>query len=255
MEPLKDISNRDGILASTFEDLKINESLHNLSNISINSIKNLSANKKGTLLDDTLPTLVQAYLQTPLIGKMAKLSEFDDVIKNNNDIIVSAVEKTLTNENSNYSDKPRVTKLSNTFITELLPQNCLINTSLNDGSTGVNIKNENTPEIFQHKHNDIWAKNNSIKKSMVRDSFKSKLPQIRKTPNEKKYLYAKSPVADYIYRGLTVQSMSKLRHSHCIANISNTKSKSESKIAKPCKIPVSLNAAAKRKLKLGEVIF
>lgn len=225
------------------------------------SFKNLSISDKNPL-DVSCPTIVTRHLQTPLMEKMKK------DVKNN--VSSSSLDRTLTNDNSARKGTPRksrqLAKLSDTFITNLMPENCLISTSIIEEESF--LKNNNTPEMFKNKQNDNWPKEGescSNVSSSVDVSFKSRLPHLKRTPNKKyfppkspfaakinpRFQSTQSPVAEYIYKGKSVQSMSKPRHSSCLRN-EEQKSISENKI-KPCKIPTREgNAIAKRKLVLGE---
>lgn len=232
-DPLKDVSNLNESLAKT----NITSEKYN-SPILAKASRKSSVLKKGSLLDDTCATVVTGCLQTPLLEKLGKSGPAQD--SNGN----LSLDKTLTNENSVCGTAERFTKLSDTFITELLPENCLINSSLNESAR------QKTPDVFRQKRNEIWHKNSPAKKS-VGAPLQSKLPLLKKTPNTK-FLPGKSPVADYIYRGISVQSASKNRHSYCL-NETNLQPKSEQRGGKSCKIPVATNAFVKRKLQMGEV--
>ncbi len=247
-------------------------------------------------LDDTVSTVIRANLQTPLIEKAAKNCETESVDVED--------DETESVDSDDTIVETRVTKLSNTFITEL-DENCLVDSpATDDTGRAADAKNQKTPDVFAGKRNEIWRNNSSAKKnpqnqttpdvfaqktndSWKRDSstkknptgqttpgvfaqktnhiwrkdssakknaasiyFKSRLPMQIRSPAPK---YFKSPVADYIHRGLKVQSMSKLRHSHCLVEEEVSQSKSDNKINKPCRIPISMNAAAKRKLYSFEV--
>lgn len=231
-DPLKDVSNLNESLAKT----KITSDKYNSPLMTKGSRK--SSFKKGSLLDDTCSTIVTGCLQTPLLEKLRKSGPAQDCSNGN-----LSLDKTLTNENS-VCGMERFTKLSDTFITELLPENCLINSSLNEPTR------QKTPDVFRQKRNEIWHKNSPAKKS-VGAPIQSKLPLLKKTPNTK-FLPGKSPVADYIHRGISVTSASKIRHSYCL-NEAHSQPKSDQKGGKSCKIPVATNAFAKRKLQLGEV--
>lgn len=234
-DPLKDVSNLNESLAKT----QITSDTHNSSAILAKASRKTSILKKGSLLDDTCTTIVTGRLQTPLLEKLRKSGPAQNSSNSN-----SSLDKTLTNENSVCGTAERLIKLSDTFITELLPENCLINSSPNE------LTHQRTPDVFRQKRNEIWHKNSPAKKS-VGAPPQSKLPLLKKTPNAK-LLPGKSPVADYIYRGISVQSASKNRHSYCL-NDKHLLPKSEQKGGKSCKIPVATNAFAKRKLQMGEV--
>lgn len=269
-EPLKDIS---GINTILLDNLELDEISHNLSSISVKSIQNTSINKNQCLIDKTFPEFVDTYLPTPLIDKIPK-----------------AVNKTPKKDNScrdnSITNTPRVTKMSDTFITDMLAEDVLLDSPVKKTAENVADKLAHKQEISVSKCSEIRQKDSSnFQKSIFRNSFISKVPKYKETPDKHRCFFSKSPtynhadssyksklpkikktpvkfkhfirspvnspVSDYIHLGKKIQSSSEARHSKCLKNQLQEKSKTDRKGSKQSSmIPQSTLGAAKRKLDL-----
>ncbi|XP_065206467.1 WASH complex subunit 2-like [Planococcus citri] len=204
--------------------------------------------------DDLLNTSTQ---NSPAIRKSLLL--LDEDLLNTSTQNSPLIRKSLLLNKENISVRKTPGKMSATLITDLKPENCLINSSFRDSTD--NSTNRSTPDVFHKIPNEMWKSHlENVPEKTSTTPFKSKLPQLKKTP--KKYDHVKSPVSKYIYRGEGIKSMSKLRHSSCVNELV-AKSKSETKKEhsesknKPCKIPQRCTSVQRKldlpKMKKGEI--
>lgn len=270
-EPLKDISERNTPIL--LDNLELDDISHNLSSISVKSIRNTSINKNECLIDKTFPELVETYLPTPLIDKIPK-----------------AINKTPKKDNlclnNSITNTPLVTKMSDTFITDMLANDVLLDSPIEKTAENVTDEFARIQEISRSKTSEIQEKDSSnLQKSILKNSFISKVPKYKETPEKRRCFFSKSPmynhadsscksklpkikrtptrfkhfikspvnspVSDYIHFGKKIQSSSEARHIKCLKNELQEKSKTDKKGSKQnSMIPQPTLGAAKRKLDL-----